>query len=276
MPTADLRLGPDAARYWFAGGGGRVARPFHLRWLLPLVCGQHIRRWWAVWWSSWPVLFVGVWWLAADLGWQRATFAAVLCVALPGVWGPHVVRPVGVDLPAMALTAVAAAAAVHGWWWLAILALAFAAEIKETAPVWAALWAWDPALLLALIFPLAALVAIRPELDPITAGHPVLRRVHDHPIRTAFEHRRGRLRDAHLWVTPWGASLAGLYGLTPQVAATLAVAHAQAVVATDTVRPVQTAAGPVLAIAAAQVLPLQWLPLAALLSVFWWRQVETQ
>lgn len=45
------------------------------------------------------------------------------------------------------------------------------------------------------------------------------------------------------------------------------------VVATDTVRLVAAGAGPAMAIAAASVLPVEWLPLVAVLHVFWfWDQ----
>lgn len=268
-----MRLGPDSARYWLAAQGRPVARPFNLRWLLPKACGTHVRRWWAVWGASWPMLAVGVFWLASEFGWQRATLAAILTVGLPGVWGPEVCRPVGVDLPSMALGAVAAAAATHGVWWAAVPLVLLAGMVKESAPVWAALWAWNPILLIGLAAPAVAALIRRPELDEITARSD-LRRVHDHPIRTALESRRGRWRDAWLWVAPWGATLAGLYAIDIRTAVTLAVAHAQTFVATDFVRLVHTAAGPALAIAAARVIPTPFLIPAAVAHVWWWRRPE--
>jgi hypothetical protein len=58
------------------------------------------------------------------LVWQQYLAMPVLCLALAGVWGPHVVRPVGVDLPAMAVSIVAVAAFERhdgGFWFLAIV-----------------------------------------------------------------------------------------------------------------------------------------------------------
>lgn len=267
-----VTLGPDAARYWIAAQGRPVARPFHLRWLLPAACGTSLRRWWSVWALSWPVLGVGTFALAADLGWQRATFAAVVTLGLPGVWGPKVVRPVGVDLPSMALAAVSAAAAVHGWLWLAVAAAGIAAMIKESAPVWAALWAWSAWPLLALVVLAIPLSMARPAIDEVTAK-PDLRRIHDHPIRTAIDYRRGYWRSGWVMVAPWGACLAALIAPTWQLVVVLVVAHLQLLVATDTVRLVHAAAGPAAAIAAAQVFPPSWLPLVAVLHVFWfWEQ----
>jgi len=265
-----LRLGPDSARYWLAAQGKQVARPFHLRWLLPAACGINPARWWVVWALSWPILGVGVFFLA-DLGWERSLFAAVLVLALPGVWGPSVVRPVGVDLPAMALGACAAAAAVHGVWWAAIPLVCLAACIKESAPVWAALWAWHPALLVGLILVAFTAAVVKPGMDEITS-RPDLAEIHAHPFRTALRARQWR--DAWVMVAPWGVCLAALYAPSWPLVAVLAVAHLQLLVATDTVRLVHTAAGPVAAIAAATVLPVAWLPLFAVAHVFWWRTPE--
>lgn len=268
-----MKLGPDSSRYWIAGQGLPVARPFHLRWLLPAVCRTSPRRWWVVWALSWPVLAGGTWLLASDLGWQRAMLAAVLVAALPGVWGPSVVRPVGVDLPAMALGAMAAGMAVHGLVWPAVGLVLVAACVKESAPVWAALWAWNPVLLLGLVVVVFTACVVKPGLDEVTAN-PNLRRVHDHPVRTAFEHRQGRWRDAWLWVAPWGVCLAALYQPDWRVLVVVAVAHLQVLVATDTVRLVHTAAGPAVAVAAASVIPGPWLLVAGVAGVFWWRQME--
>lgn len=268
-------LGPDAARYIVAARGERVVKPFHLRWLLPKVCGDNVRRWWAVWALSWPVLAAGTAWLAWGLGWQRAAFAAVVVVALPGVWGPSAVRPIGVDLPAMALSSVAAAAAVHGVWWLAVPFAILAATIKEQAPVWVAVWAWSPVPLVALAAPLVRHLLHRPGMDSVTSANPVLADVHDHPIATAIEAHRGRWRNAWVMVAPWGVGLAGLLHLSPSLVVALVLAYAQLIVATDTVRLYQSAAGVPVALAAAQVIPTPWLALAAVLHAFWWRTPET-
>jgi hypothetical protein len=268
----EIHLGPDASRYWIAAQGRPVARPFHLRWLLPAACGTSPRRWWSAWALSWPVLGVGTFLLAAHLGWQRALFAAVVTLALPGVWGPKVVRPVGVDLPAMALGAVSAAAAVHGWLWLAVVAACVGAMVKESTPIFAALWAWSAWPLVGLVAIVIPLAMARPAIDEVTA-QPHLRRIHDHPIRTAIEYRRGYWRSGWVMVAPWGATLAALIAPTPQLVAVLVVAHLQLLVATDTVRLVHAAAGPAVAVAAAQVFPTAWLPLVAVLHAFWfWEQ----
>jgi hypothetical protein len=155
----------------------------------------------------------------------------------------------------------------------AIAVTVLAATMKETSPVWVALWCWSPWPLLALAAPALAAVVRRPQMDEVTA-HPNLRRVHDHPVRSAIEHRHGRWRDAWLMVAPWGATLAALVAPDRQTIATLAVAHGQLLVATDTVRLLATTAGPVVALAAAETYPAAWLPLVVVAHVAWWRQPE--
>ena len=266
-------LGPDAARYWIAAQGQPVARPFHLRWFLPWMCGHNFRIWWSVWGWSWLALSVGMYVLAHHHldDHAAALVATILVVALPGVWGPKVVRPIGVDLPAMALGALAAANAATGQWWAAIPFVLLAGSVKESAPVFAALWAWSPIPLIGLAAPTIRALVAKPAVDPVTALRH-LREIHDHPIRTALAARQWR--DGWVMVAPWGVCLAALLNLSPWVIVTLAVAYLQLLVATDTVRLVHTAAAPVVAIAAVQVIPPQWWPVAVVAHVFWFRKPE--
>lgn len=233
--------------------------------------------WWGVWALSWPVLAGGVFWWATAMvdGWQVPAAAAALTVALPGVWGPHVVRPVGVDLPAMALGALAAAFWVNGYEPIAVVVALQAAMVKESAPVWIALWCWSPVPLVALAAPVVAWFVRRPVMDQVTSQR-VLRHVHDHPVRSSLEHHRGQWRDGWIMVAPWGACLAALVAPSWQVVAVLALAYLQLIVATDTTRLLHTAAGPVMALAAAQVIPVEWLLLAVVVHSVWWWKVHFQ
>jgi len=211
------------------------------------------------------------WSYARTDDWRIAGAATVLLLALPGVLGPPVVRPVGVDLPAMALSLAAVALLERGWWPAAVAVILVAACVKETSPVWAALWAWHPILLVGLAAPLIRGLFWKPRIDQVTAM-PNLREVHDHPFRTALAAHDWR--DAWTMVAPWGICLAALIEPTPALIAVLIAAYLQLVVATDTVRLMHTAAGPALALAAAQVIPTQWLLLACVVHVVWWRKPE--
>lgn len=73
-------------------------------------------------------------------------------------------------------------------------------------------------------------------------------------------------------VAPWGACLAALYRPSLQVVVALVLAYGLLVVVTDTVRIYQAVAGPVVALAAAEVIPPQWLLLAVVVHVVWWRE----
>lgn len=270
-----FRPGPDAGRYMLAAEGRPVAFPFNLRWLLPRLCGTSLVRWWVVWGASWPLLAAGVAWWASGLGvsWQVAVAAAALVVSLPGVLQPPSVWPVGVDLPAMAVSAWSAACFVHGLPVAGLLLAVLAVAIKEQTPVWIAVWAWSWLPLVVLPLVGVAYLIRRPQVDPITAT-PLLKRVHDHPIRSAFEHRRqaGGWRDFWLMAAPWSACLAALLAPTPQLVVALLCGYGALLVATDTVRVYQPPAAPVAALVAAQVIPTAWLIPAVLVTFLWWRR----
>lgn len=261
-----MSVGPDAARYLHLGARRPVPRPFNTRIGLPMICGTHMRRWWIVWALSWPVAAVSMFAWQSQHGWQRALAATVLLMALPGIQGPAAVMPVGVDLPALALTLAAVASRDHSMILFAVL-LALAAVCKETAPICAALWMWSLLPLAALAAPAIVAAACRPGPDPLG---PKYQEIADHPIRASLAHHRGRWRDGWLMVAPWGVCLAALYRPTWQVVVVLAVAYGILLVATDTVRLYQHAAGPVMAAAAAQVVPVRFLAFAVILHVAWW------
>jgi hypothetical protein len=271
-----VRLGPDAARYWHAAGGGKVPRPFHARWLLPVLLGQDAKAWRFVWLASWPLLAFGMvaWRLVDGDEWTVAAAAAALLLGLPGILGPQVSIPVQTDLPATALTVlgVACFSLDHPLQWAAgMLLVAVASTMRETAPVWAAVWAWSPLPLVALIVPAVAWLVIKPGPDPLGAK---FEEIAAHPVRAGLAFHSGRWRDGWLMVAPWGVCLAALVHPSPQLVVALVLAYGLLLVATDSVRLYQHAAGPVMAVAAAQVIPTGWLLLAVVVHVVWWRTPE--
>jgi len=259
----------------YAGCGTNVPRPFHLRWLLPKLLGDNVAAWRVVWLASWPVLAGSMlaWRLVAGDAWQVAAASTALLVALPGILGPSVSIPVQVDLPATALTVAGLAMFTAGGPWMAaaVATFAVAACISEKAPVVAALTLWSLWPLVALL-PVAIAYRLRPTgPDPLGAK---FQDIADHPIRTALEAHAGRWRDGWLMVAPWGVTLAALIAPSWPLVAVLVVAYAQLLVATDTVRLVQHVAGPAMAAAAAQVIPVEWLLLAVVVHVAWFRAPE--
>jgi len=269
-------IGPDAARYLAAGEGVPVSRPFHLRWLLPWLCGARTGLWWAVWLASWPVMVGAMvaWRIELGDGWRVAVAAAVVLAGLPGILGPSCVVPVGVDLPATAVTLV-------GVWLMAmgqpgqvaagVLVVAFAAMVKESAPVFAALWAWSLWPLVALVVVAVRWWRVKPGPDPLG---PRFQAIADHPVREALTAHRYVWRDGRAMVAPWGVCVVALVAPSAQVLVALAVAYGLLLVATDTVRIVQHAAGPVMAAAACAQVPVEWLPLMCVVGFVWFWQVE--
>lgn len=264
-------LGPDAQRYLMLASGAKVTRPFHLRWMIPRICGRDLHRWWISYCSAWVLLAISMAWFAIqhDLtGWQIVA-AVGLLLGLPGILGPKVSIPVQVDLPATALTLCAVccigtdqvAIKVAGF-----VVLAFAAACRETAPVFAALWAWSVWPLALLIVPALSHV-LHPRADKM--NNPELDWITAHPVRAGIQYHLGRWRDAKLLLLPWGLCIFGLYDAGTWVLVVVLVAYAQLLVATDSVRLYQHGAGPVLALMAATIIPVPWVVIALAFHWLW-------
>jgi len=265
------RLGPDAHRYLLAGDGQPVTRPFHLRWLLPWVCGTNLRSWWTIYLASWVWLACGMAWWAwrSDLEPAQVILAVGLLLGLPGILGPKVSIPVQVDLPATAIT-VLAVPAVTSDQPVAVLCglvlVLIGANVRETVPIVTALLAWSWLPLIGLIVPLIVWIVRTPAPS---SGIPEWDRILEHPVATSLEYHAGRWRDARLMILPWGVCLVGLYQADWRLILIVVIAYAQLLIATDTVRLYQHTAGPALALAAAAIIPTPWVPLALAAHWFW-------
>lgn len=255
-------LTPDGVRYLAMGTGRRVALPFALRWLLPRLCRDSVVRW--RWCTAahlvalCPLLAV---WLDAwlDDHW-RSALASLLVAGLPGVWLIHVRSPVLVDAAAITWALGSAVAMQHGWWAPAIAAALVSGCIKESAPVFAACYAWSAWPLLGLAAPAARRVTVTLGPDIFDAREAWIL---THPIRAGLAAHRGRWLDPRAMALPWGAGWLAVAGtsasMLPMLLTTLVLAYAQLIAATDTVRLYQWAAPPVI-LAAAGVVPTSWLP----------------
>jgi hypothetical protein len=252
-------LTPDGVRYLWAAEHD-IARPFHYRWLLPALCGTNVRTWTYVTRgalaASLPLIYVYV-----GGGW-RGVAAASMVIGLSGVWKFNWAHPVLVDAAGMACALAAAILTQHGagWWPIAIWVAAVGGCVRETTPVFAALYAWNPILLIGLAAP-----AVRHFQK---AGEDCLDEdnlwILKHPMAASRKfHRNIPLQT---YIMPWGGALAALANLDPQLAATTIVAYAQCAVATDTVR-LYMWAWPVVLLAAVNAVPLAWLPVLVAVTV---------
>lgn len=253
-----MMLSPDGHHYIRAAAGHSVPAPYSKRWLLPRLLGPRPERWRLLTFASFAALSpaaAGFFHTRGLAGWPLAFATALLC-ALPGLRLP-LRLPVLLDAPSFTgAMAVAWSAGAGPWWLTAALSLVLGAT-RESAPVFAALWAWSP-------WPLVGLATAgwwRPSAPPDAEREPWLA----HPWREAWKLRRQIGLDGTLYVRPWGAALAGLVAPSWQVALTVAVAHGQLLQAMDTLRLAVWAA-PVLVVGAAQVIPPAMWPLAILVT----------
>lgn len=249
-----MRLTPDGVRYLAIAGGMRQPLPFHLRWLLPWLLGGRIWLWIAVSWGSLAasgalIAVVALQWGATE---GEAVLASLLWLGLPSVRF-QVEAPVLVDAAGMALVL----ASVALWPvspWAAVGLAGLGGAVWEKAPVWAAVFAMEPMLLAGLLAPALRRLLVAPgaieEKDPY-------RETLEHPLRTGLKAHAGQWRDPVRMALPWGVCLVVLAMPHPFWVAAVVLGYAQLVVATDTVRLYQQAA-PVVAIAAASMLPIEW------------------
>lgn len=261
-----MRLTPDGVRYLALARGERQPVPFHLRWLLARLLGTNAWAWIAVAWGSALVATACVAGLATLHGATRtqALVAAALFAGLPSVRFATAQAPVLVDMPAMAAALLAALLGTIDMR-LGLAAALLAGCISERAPIWAALYAWSPWLLIGLVAPILRRLLVAPGRvhpdDPLAGTL-------EHPIATGWSSNvaQGAWRDpSMLW--PWGACLAALLAPSVWLMAALGAGYAQLGLATDRVRLYQQAA-PVVCVVAALAIPEPWVPLA--LAMHWW------
>lgn len=265
-PRADLNVTPDGARY-AAASTQRVARPFHYRWLLPKLCGQDPRRWALASYLSTLALLPAVYFFIG--GW-RGVAAAVMVTGLAGVWSFNRRFPILVDAAGMACALGSADLFIHHLWPLGLALALIAGCVRETSPIFAALFAWNPLALIGLA-PVAVRHMQREGPDPLLSIAPPAdqaehRFILDHPFAAARKYHSVDRVPRWKWVLPWGAALVALASPSPQLYLTLVVAYSQCLVATDTVR-LYMWAFPVVLAAATRAVPLRWLPFLVALQL---------
>lgn len=253
-----LLLPPDSIHYLRAAEGMVVPHPYRIRWLLPRVLGPHPERWQSLTIASLVALPpVAGWYFHARglTGWAVAFAVAMLC-SLPAL-RLFAILPVLTDAFSFTGTLLVATCATQAPWWVTVPLTLILGATRESAPVFAALWAWSP-------LPLVGLVAVgwwRPAAPP-SPDEPWLA----HPFREAWRHRVYLGPDRGSYVAPWGAALAGLAAPSWQMAANVLVAHAQLLVAVDTLRLAVWCA-PVVVLGAAQAIPPAWWPVAIVVTL---------
>jgi hypothetical protein len=152
-------------------------------------------------------------------------------------------------------------------WWGAVAYALVAGASKETAPLFAALWALSPIPLVGLLAPLAARALRKPgpEIEPLRGQ--LAHRAVSKPFKTSILVEKGNWRRFDRWLGPWNAGLLGF--LWPPAWPALVAGYGQCLFATDRVRLYQWAA-PAVALGAATVVT-DWRLMPLLALVAWWR-----
>lgn len=256
-----VRSTPDSERYLAMGRGEPQCWPFHARVLIPWLCGDRTRWWHAA--SAGSLIATGpaLAWYATAQGLEPAPALAVV-VAFTGLWGCFgllTLCPLLVDAPALLVACLGAAAYLQSGLWPALIPAALlVGAIKETGPIWLAIFAWHPAALIGLVVPAGRWLMPHPPADHTIIGQ---------PLRSAMMYRRGTLFDGTQMLFTWGIGLAALLNPSPQLWLAVGLAYLQPLVASDVSRLVHQVA-PVVLIHAIVVIPESWLPLALALHLF--------
>ena len=256
-----VRSTPDSERYLAIWRGEPQCWPFHARFLLPWFCRDHTRWWHGA--TAGSLILTGPALAGYALAHGLSPAHALACVvAFTGLWGCFgllTLCPILVDAPAL-LVALCGAGLYLSTGSVVPLLVAglLVGAIKETGPVWLALFAWHPAALVGLMVPITRYFVPHPGPD-----HDIVA----HPVRSAMQYRRGTLFDGTMMLAPWGVGLLALLNPSPQLWAALAFGYAQTLVASDVQRLVHVAA-PVVLVHALAVVPEGWLPVVLALHLF--------
>ena len=258
-------LTPDGRIYLAAGMGERAPRPYVWRILLPRILRGSHTAWAAT--SAVSLIATGpllCGYLGA-LGYHpRLQLVGVAAlIGLPGIWRLGVRYPVLVDQTGLALAIATAWASVEGLWWLVVPLAVLTGLVRESAAIWAAVFAWSALPLYGLVLPVIMAIFVKPGAVPKDCGWLL------DPIRQARRHHAGQWFDLTAMVLPWGVlsvttGIALASGIVWPLVVAMVLAYGQMLVADDTTRLYQQAAPLVIASA----LPaLDQLPAWALLPV---------
>lgn len=245
---------PDGARY-LAAVSRQVPYPFHFRWLLPFVLRKNIQAWEYV--NRGAIIGIGLLTMAYTGSFWMG------CVAFLPVFTLSWKYPILVDAPAMFLALASAVV----WPYSPIMAVGLvliAGCVRETSPVWAAGYAWNPILLIGLV-PVALRTLRKPGPD-VFSEDGEHRWILEHPFQAGLKYHAETWRDAGSMILPWGGLVLALANVDAQLIVAIALGYAQLLVATDSVRLYQWSA-PVVALACMG-LPEVVLPFVALSVVF--------
>ncbi len=252
-------LYPDSHRYFAAGGGERLHKPFHLRWLLPFVCRQSPRLWKWVTGGAMVLLpvMMSVYLYEQGVEPKKCLVGACLLLGLPGIIRMNALAEYLLDGTALLFMLTSATCFLAGNVPLGIAFSCLGGMTKESTPIFAALACWNPLALLGFVPVIAAALIRKPNPVDMLGGEVIL----SHPFQTGIQFHRGRWFSLEFMLLPFGVCILGLMHLSVPLIVMIVVSYAQLLVATDSVRLYQWCF-PLLILATVQVLPLEYSAIA--------------
>lgn len=269
-------VSPDGVQYLRMATKQEVPMPYARRWFVPWLMGLGawdrlpswpLRRRW-LWLGAGFTVFSAVltaYYAAHTL--ERRVLAVLLFAGLPGIWRLNVRLPILVD-PAAYCAAIGSALLIRSEHpVLGFLLALIGCSVKETVPLFAAVFAWSPVQLFALAGSAMTHYAI------LEFG-----RVNHNPAEAYLRYPMSEARKVHDFfdlgpkLFPWGAVavLAALAAsantLTMIAAVGVAFAYAQLAVAMDNARLYQWAAPTLIAVGLSN--PPWWVWIAAVVGLF--------
>lgn len=218
-PNTEVRISADGIRYAAMGMGKRVGYPYHLRWLMPALCGPDVTLWRGYTILAWTLtaLLLPVYGHLEGLGWASLALPVFLTLGGQLLYQRNWVALV--DPAALFFALTCAIATMQGMWWLAIPLALLAGCTRETAPVVAAVLAWSPVPLIGLAAP--AVRALYRSGSDVEGFGPAIT-----PSRPSISLRALQpLCDWRHTIAPWGACILAVFAFDWQVAAALTVGY---------------------------------------------------
>lgn len=254
-----VHLTPDGRWYLHMAHGRLVPKPFHVRVAMPMLLGTDAIRW--AWCTRILMcilpLLMGLFVWQRTLSWPAALFAVAVTPTIPG-WQFWWRCPVLVDIPALFLGLLVAVMPVGI---AAGIVVGLSLLVRETAPLFAALYASTPVFAVPLLlYPLISRFIA--SSDALADAR--LRNILARPFHHAWRLRRIQFIQPALTFFPWGGLLLAAFNPSWLLLIAVMVAYAQTLRAQDFVR-LYALAAPILILSVAQMSPT-WLVLAAFLS----------
>jgi hypothetical protein len=252
---------PDGKRYFEAGSGTKLYKPFYLRWLLPKICKQNEWLWNCF--TLLPVFLIPVamYELLIVKGYSE-TQSLIGCCLTCGLGGVILINYLAkylTDAFGMLMMLLSLIAFQTDNILIGIVLAGVGSMANEKTFVYTALCSWNPLALIGGIPVLIRYLTSKPaKSDFLNSEHRL-----DHPFKTGWEFHKGKLFEI---VLPWGVVILAFGNLDLRLIIGLLVAYGSIWVATDTQRLLQWIFVPMI-IATVNVFPIEWaLPL---LAVHW-------